>query len=44
MRRKTPWIVVALSLAALGAGLLAGEYRAVLEKAVTICLSCIGLG
>jgi len=26
------------------AGLLIGEYRTVLEKAVTVCLDCIGIG
>jgi len=26
------------------AGLLLGEYRTVLEKAVTVCLDCIGIG
>ena len=42
--RIAPWIVFALSLGAITFGLLKGEYRAVLEKAVTVCLSCIGLG
>jgi hypothetical protein len=26
------------------AGLLLGEYKTVLEKAVTVCLDCIGIG
>jgi len=26
------------------AGLLIGEYRTVLEKAITVCLDCIGIG
>jgi len=26
------------------AGLLLGEYRTVLEKAITVCLDCIGIG
>ena len=43
-RRIAPWIFLALSLGAIAFGLLKGEYRAVLEKAVTVCLSCIGLG
>ena len=43
-RRIAPWIVFAVSIAAIVFGLLQGEYRAVLEKAVTVCLSCIGLG
>jgi hypothetical protein len=25
-------------------GLLLGEYKTVLEKAVTVCLDCIGIG
>ena len=44
MRRKLPWILLALSLGAMIAGLVFGEYGAVLEKAVTVCLDCIGIG
>lgn len=42
--RIAPWFFLALSAGAIVFGLLKGEYRAVLEKAVTVCLSCIGLG
>jgi hypothetical protein len=28
----------------MAAGLLLGEYKTVLEKAVTVCLDCIGIG
>jgi len=28
----------------MAAGLLLGEYRTVLEKAITVCLDCIGIG
>ncbi len=44
MKRKLGWILLAASLAAMAAGLLLGEYRTVLEKAVTVCLDCIGIG
>jgi len=44
MRRRLPWILLAASLALLTAGLLLGEYRTVLEKAITVCLDCIGIG
>lgn len=44
MKRKLPWVLLAVSLAVLITGLLFGEYRAVLEKAITVCLDCIGIG
>ena len=44
MKRRLPWILLAVSLAVMTAGLLLGEYRTVLEKAVTVCLDCIGIG
>ena len=44
MKRKLPWVLLAISLAVMAAGLLLGEYRSVLEKAVTVCLDCIGIG
>jgi hypothetical protein len=44
VKRKLPWVLLAVSLALMAAGLLFGEYRAVLEKAVTVCLDCIGIG
>jgi hypothetical protein len=44
VRRRLPWILLAVSLAAMTAGLLLGEYPKVLEKAVTVCLDCIGIG
>jgi hypothetical protein len=43
-KRKLPWILLALFAAIMIAGLGLGEYRYVLEKAVSICLSCIGIG
>jgi len=44
VKRKLPWILLAASLIVMVAGLLLGEYRTVLEKAVTVCLDCIGIG
>ncbi len=44
MRRKLPWVLLAAFLAVMTAGLLLGEYRSALEKAVTVCLDCIGIG
>lgn len=44
MRRRLPWILLAVSLGVMVAGLLIGEYRTVLEKAITVCLDCIGIG
>lgn len=44
MKRRLPWIALGVSAALLIVGLLMGEYRAVLEKAVIVCLDCIGIG
>lgn len=44
MRRWLPWVLVAAFLGLMVAGLLLGEYKTVLEKAVTVCLDCIGIG
>jgi len=44
MRRKLPLILFVLSIALMVIGIKMGEYEAVLEKAVTVCLSCIGIG
>jgi len=44
VKRKLPWILLAVSLVVMVAGLLLGEYRTVLEKAITVCLDCIGIG
>jgi hypothetical protein len=44
VRRRLPWILLAVSLGVMVAGLLIGEYRTVLEKAITVCLDCIGIG
>ncbi len=44
VKRRLPWVLLALSLVLMAAGLLLGEYRTVLEKAITVCLDCIGIG
>jgi hypothetical protein len=44
VKRKLPWILLAAFLGLMVAGLLLDEYRTVLEKAVTVCLDCIGIG
>lgn len=36
--------VLAAALAFLGIGIALGEYRDVMQKAVRICLECIGIG
>jgi hypothetical protein len=43
-RRKLPLILFVLFVVIMIAGLSLGEYAYVLEKAVSICLSCIGIG
>jgi len=43
-RRKLPWVLLGLFLGVMVVGLAFGEYRTVLEKAVTVCLDCIGIG
>jgi hypothetical protein len=44
MKRKLPWVLLAVFLVLMVAGLVLGEYKIVLEKAVTVCLDCIGIG
>jgi len=43
-KRKLPIILFILFVVIMIAGLSLGEYSSVLEKAITICLSCIGIG
>ena len=43
-KKKLPIILFVLFVAIMVVGLSLGEYAYVLEKAVTICLSCIGIG
>lgn len=44
MRRKLPFILFFLFIVLMVIGLIMGEYETVLEQAITVCLSCIGLG
>jgi len=44
---RTRWLwllILIISVFAFGAGLILGEAEFVLEKAVNVCLSCIGIG
>lgn len=43
-RRRLPWVLLVLSLLIMTAGLLLGEYKNTLEKAISVCLDCIGIG
>ena len=44
MKRRLPFVLFIVFAALLIVGLLWGEYKTVLEKAVTVCLDCIGIG
>jgi hypothetical protein len=44
VRHRVPYLVLALAVILLIAGLSMGEFRAVLANALTVCLSCIGIG
>jgi len=44
MKRKLSLLLFFLSVILIIIGLNTGEFIAVLEKAVTVCLSCIGIG
>lgn len=44
MRRLTPVIALAVFVGLLATGLGFDEFRAVLRNAITVCLSCIGIG
>ena len=43
-RRKLPLFLLALFVVIMVVGLSLGEYSYVLEKAISICLECIGIG
>jgi len=42
--RKLPFVLLLFFVAAVVLGINFGELGAVFEKAVTICLDCIGIG
>jgi hypothetical protein len=44
MRRRVPFVLLAVFLVLFVLGVTLGEPESVLEKAVAICLSCIGVG
>ncbi len=44
MRARLAWLWLLAAAALTGAGLAAGQYAAVLHKAVRICLECVGIG
>lgn len=44
MKRRAPLVLLSVSLLVLVLGLVSGEFRAVLEKAKTVCLECVGIG
>ena len=44
MRHRIPYLVLALAAILVVAGLSMGEFRTVLANAITVCLSCIGIG
>lgn len=46
-RLRSPWVgisVALLGLGLMGVGIYRGEMGVVLEKAVNICMECIGIG
>lgn len=42
--RKTPFVVIMLAVLIAMAGIATGEPQRVLEQAVQVCFSCIGIG
>jgi len=43
-RKRLSWVLLLISIGLIVIGVGVGEYWSVLEKAVTVCLSCIGIG
>lgn len=43
-QRKGRYILLVLALVCMGMGIMRQEHAAVLQKAINICLECIGVG
>jgi len=44
IKRKLSFLLFFLSVILIIIGLKSGEFKSVLEKAVTVCFNCIGIG
>jgi len=44
MRKKLPYILLAIFILLLLSGIFLGEVARVLQHATTVCLDCIGIG
>lgn len=44
LREKGGWLLLGLGAIFLTIGVMRGEHLAVMEKAIRICLECIGIG
>lgn len=44
MRRKIPYILLAISILLILAGIWLGELPRIIKNATTLCLDCIGIG
>lgn len=44
MKHKISYFLFFFFVLVMIAGLFLGEFNSVLEKAITVCLSCIGIG
>lgn len=42
--KAIPFVFLAVAVVMIGVGILRGEHLVVLQKAVNICLECIGIG
>ena len=44
VKRAAPWAVLDLGAGFLAVGILRGEAGVVLQKAILICMECVGIG
>jgi hypothetical protein len=44
VKHRAPYLTLVLAVCLIVAGLSLGEFDAVLANALTVCLSCIGIG